>query len=676
MTANNPSPSSLDALHQARALVRRARTAYYTGTPILADVEYDFTVQTILSLESAHPGWRDWDSPLVVVSPAIQHLFSAKRHSTPMRSLANLYSLKDLSDWGAALERLAPAADAFVAELKVDGVSIALTYRDGVLESAVTRGDGVAGEDVTPNIKTIGNLPYRLAENETLEVRGEVYIPLRTFEQINRNREKQGELPFKNPRNAAAGTLRMLDSGEVGKRGLAVLVYGLAGKSPKHSHWETLEWLAGLGLPLTAGNPPSGGEEEALRVRCHTLAQVGEFYLYWAARREALPFQIDGVVVKVDDLALRETLGETSKSPRWAAALKFVAEQARTRLKSVTVQVGRTGVLTPVAELEPVGLGGTTVSRATLHNYDQVDRLGIQLGDWVFLEKGGEIIPKIVGVDKDARTGNEQPVVPPGVCPSCGGPVFRPADEVDFRCDNPACPHQLAERVRHFVSRPAMDMEDIGPALIEQLLAKGLVHTAADLYKLTLADLEGLERMGAKSSQNVMAAIAGSKNRPLNRVIHGLAIRHVGERTARILAQRFASLEALAAAGEEELENIHEIGEVTARSLSAFFKGAAGQELLRQLAEAGVAPTPVESSGGGGRPLAGKTVVITGTLDRPRSWWKGKLEQAGATVTGSVSSKTDYLLAGEQPGSKLAAAVRMNVPVVSGPEMEKLLGGL
>ncbi|MDH4224405.1 MAG: helix-hairpin-helix domain-containing protein, partial [Deltaproteobacteria bacterium] len=305
-----------------------------------------------------------------------------------------------------------------------------------------------------------------------------------------------------------------------------------------------------------------------------------------------------------------------------------------------------------------------------------VDRLGIQLGDWVFLEKGGEIIPKIVGVDKDARTGNEQPVVPPGVCPSCGGPVFRPADEVDFRCDNPACPHQLAERVRHFVSRPAMDMEDIGPALIEQLLAKGLVHTAADLYKLTLADLEGLERMGAKSSQNVMAAIAGSKNRPLNRVIHGLAIRHVGERTARILAQRFASLEALAAAGEEELENIHEIGEVTARSLSAFFKGAAGQELLRQLAEAGVAPTPVESSGGGGRPLAGKTVVITGTLDRPRSWWKGKLEQAGATVTGSVSSKTDYLLAGEQPGSKLAAAVRMNVPVVSGPEMEKLLGGL
>jgi len=438
---------------------------YYTrDTPECDDADYDALVAEIAELEQEHPTWRDWDSPAVTVGAHPTDEFPTRRHAVPMLSLQNAYSVEELHEWVNGLQRLMPdAAFSYTVEPKVDGLAISVVYEEGRLVAAVTRGDGETGEEVTRNVKTIRDLPMTLPESRDLEVRGEVYYALDAFRKLNEEREARGEAVFKNPRNAAAGTLRTLDTTVVAHRRLGILVYALASRSPYDTHSETLQWLGELGFPVT--HPLETAQD---------VTELEALYERWRGHREELGFLIDGIVIKVDDLALRDKLGFTAKSPRWAVALKFETEQARTRLRSVEVGVGRTGRLTPVANLEPVELGGTTVSRATLHNYDQVERLSLQEGDMVYLEKGGEIIPKVVGVDFEARDDGHarKPIEPPRECPSCGTAPQRLSGEVDYHCPNPTCPAQQAERIQHFVSRRAMDIDQVGPALVEQLLDK------------------------------------------------------------------------------------------------------------------------------------------------------------------------------------------------------------
>ncbi|MCZ6644811.1 MAG: NAD-dependent DNA ligase LigA [SAR324 cluster bacterium] len=629
-----------------------------------SDETYDVLIAKVLKFEAGNPALRDWDSPTTHVIAPSQEAFGTRRHSSPMLSLANAYSGEELDEWEAGLRRLLPnAAPTYRAELKIDGLAVAVHYAQGQLAYAVTRGDGTVGEDVTRNIKTIRGLPHNLAEPLTLEVRGEVYYSLSNFATLNQERERLGEPQFKNPRNAAAGTLRMQDTTEVGQRALNIFLYGLSSPHGLPTHSEAMTWLKVLGLPT---------EEHARHFE--SLEQLKQFYEEWKTRRGELDFQIDGIVVKVDELALRDQLGSTSKSPRWAVALKFSAEQASTVLKDLEIGVGRTGVLTPIALLEPVQLAGTTVSRATLHNYDQIGRLHLKLGDVVYLEKGGDIIPKVIGVDIQARaTGTRQEILPPKHCPSCGNAVVSLEGEVDLYCVNPLCPHQRAERIRHFVSRRAMDIESLGPALIEQLLGRNLIATFADLYCLEATQLAELDRMAEKSAANVIAAIEASKTRPLDRFIFGLGIRYVGERAARVLARHFKSLDALQEAAVEDLTDINDIGAVTARSLHAFISDDAQWGLVQDALRAGVNPSPIEDGGGAATALTGKAVVITGTLSISRGRWKTMLENAGATVTGSVSKKTGYVLAGANPGSKLDAAERLAVPVIDEDEMTRLL---
>ena len=677
------------SLHAARLKYRRCLLEYFNGDQqICSDEAYDAMISELAGLESHRPEWRTWESAATrVVAPAMEAA-PTRRHESPMLSLANAYSLDELREWERGILRLVPGENpAYVAELKVDGLAVAIHYEGGVLASAVTRGDGTAGEVVTPNAKTIRGLPHVLPQTIDLEVRGEVYYSLEAFGRLNAARERMGEPPFKTPRNAAAGTLRMMDASVVGARGLSVVIYAVAAGSPKPTHWETLAWLRSLNLPV--------GEHSE---RLESLAEVERFQARWESGRKTLPFQIDGVVVKVDNLELQERMGSTAKSPRWAVALKFAAQRVASRLLEVKPGVGRTGILTPVAILEAVELGGTTVSRATLHNYDQIERLGLMTGDRVFVEKGGEIIPKIVDVDRDARSGGERAIEPPQGCPSCGNPPVRLEGEVDLRCINPDCPAQREDRIRHFVSRPAMDIETIGPALIGQLIDKGLVRSVADLYRLGTSQLESLERMGSKSAANVLGAIDASRAQPLHRLLHALGIRHVGERTARILARHFASLAALRRARPEEMEDIKEIGSVIAQSVHAFFQDPGQVAIIDSLRNLGIDPVsveaqsaksqsmeaqPVEAQDGQPQPpqgnlqgkLQGKTVVITGTLSEPRSRWKARIEEAGGILTGSVSKKTDYLLAGAAAGSKLAAAQRLNIPIVEEAEMRRLLEG-
>lgn len=656
---------------QARLALRRAWQDYLgEGEPRLSDEEYAALLNRVRAFEAAHPAWRDWDSPDTRVDALGLEPFPFRRHGAPMRSLAKLYTVEELRDWEQSLLRLLPGMNppAYVCELKFDGLAISVRYERGRLAAAVTRGDGVTGEEVTRNIKTIRTLPHALAKPLDLEINGEVYYTLKAFDAVNAEREAEGEPAFKNPRNAAAGTLRMLDTSQVRQRRLDMWVYGLAmGEEPRtpfghESHSETLAWLKTLGFPISPEI-----------VLCPTLDDVAAYYESWQHKRAKLPYQIDGIVVKVDSLSIHEKLGATAKSPRWAAAIKFEAEQAATVLKGVEVGVGRTGVLTPIALLEPVELAGTTVSRATLHNYDQIERLGLKLGDTVTLIKSGEIIPKILGVVKEARKGARlKPIAPPERCPSCGSPPKHLEGEVEYHCVNPKCPAQRAERIRHFVSRHAMDIESVGPVLIEQLLAKGLLETYADLYRLRLDDLMALERMGRKSSENVLKAIEASKQCTLARFLFGLGIRQVGERTAQLLARRFKSIDALKQASEADLADVNEIGDITARGIHEFFQDARQLALIGQALKLGVTPA-VEEPLAGPQPLAGKTVVITGTLSEPRPVWKQRLERAGATVTGSVSKRTDFVLAGLSPGSKLDAAREHGVKILDEAEMTALL---
>ena len=661
----NTSGTSASPLAKAREGLRQWLVDYYTGdVPTLSGVERAALAEEVRRLEGeGKPPQRDWISPDVRVTPPLLDPFPEREHAHPMLSLSNVYDMDELREWEATLLRVLPGAQpAYLAELKVDGVAISLLYEQGVLTAAVTRGDGRKGEEVTRNLKTVRGLPHRLPEPLDLEVRGEVYFRIENFEHMNRQRERMGEAPFKNPRNAAAGSLRTLDTSEVGQRGLDVAVYALAGASPRERDSETLAWLATLGFPVSS--PLQTFE---------TLDELEAYYEEIRLERGNLGFHIDGLVVKVDQLALREAAGATSKSPRWAVALKFGAEQVETTLESVTVGVGRTGVLTPIAHLTPVELGGTTVAKATLHNYEQIERLGLRTGLRVLLEKGGDIIPKVVAL-ATGQEGSGEEIKRPEHCPECGMPAARLEGEVDDYCVNPACPAQRFERIRHFVSRGAMDIESMGRVLIEQLLAGEHIETVADLFALEASTLAGLERMAEKSAANVMQSIEASRTRTLDRFLFGLGIRYVGERTARVLARHFGALEALREADEEALADINEIGAVTAKSIVAFFADSEQARVIDQCLERGVAPQPLDLGAAvGALPLGGKTVVITGTLAAPRRQWKDRLERAGAMVTGSVSKKTDFLLAGENPGSKLEAARVHGVTILDEAGMNQLL---
>ena len=657
-----PSASATQArINQLSAMIHQYNYSYYCAKNTddkgkkCTDETYDELVLELKSLENQYYEFKIQDSPNLQIKGEPHSGFPNRKHTVPMLSLGNVYSLDELKSWYTGVKKLLGGqSPEYVCELKIDGVAVSAIYRNGILNAGVTRGDGNEGEEITPNIKTITCLPLRLKDERDLEVRGEVYLPRQKFAALNRKRLISGDPLFKNPRNAAAGSLRLLDSTETSRRQLAVFIYTIAEGIPHETHSGNLDFLTQQDFPVNPETKTVTSIEELL-----------EYCRYWEEHKEELPYDIDGIVLKVNSLKQQRQLGFTAKSPRWATAFKFTAEQAATVLRSIEIGVGRTGVLTPVAILDPVELNGTTVSRATLHNYDQVERFNLHLGDHVILEKGGEIIPKIVAVDATLRSTGAQKIEPPLACPVCGTLALRPEGEVEWRCPNQECPAQQKEKILHFVSRRAMDIDTIGPALIEQLLTKKLLKSAADLYLLRHEDLSGLERMGEKSAQNVISSIVKSKQCELGQFVHALGIANVGEKTARILALHFGRLEKLMSSSSEDLEKIEEIGPVIAESIFDFFQQAEQRQNIADFLERGVVPAEEKILEISDSPFSGKIVVLTGTLSEPRDVWKKRLIQAGANVTSSVSKNTDFVLAGENAGSKLEKAEKFNIYVIN-----------
>ncbi|MGQ9835421.1 MAG: NAD-dependent DNA ligase LigA [Thermoanaerobaculaceae bacterium] len=649
-----------------RQEIRRHEYLYYVlAKPEISDFAFDQLMAELKALEAAHPELVTPDSPTQRVGGQVLDELPQVRHELPMLSLDNTYNEEELNEWYSRVVRaLGRKPDHLVAELKIDGVSLSLIYENGLLARAVTRGNGEVGEEVTANARTIPTVPLRLPEELALvEVRGEVYLPREVFQELNRRRRAEGEEPFANPRNAAAGSIRLLDSGECARRGLRFVAYQiprLVGR-PLTFHSQALELLALWGFATNPGWR-----------RCQDLPCVHEFIKEWGERRRELPFDIDGVVVKCDNLAQQQTLGATSKFPRWAVAYKYPPEGERTKVKAIVVQVGRTGTLTPVAELEPVRLAGTTVSRATLHNADEVARLDVRVGDTVWVEKGGDVIPKVVAVDVTARPPQAEPFAMPQKCPECGSPVVREAGEVAVRCPNPSCPGVQKARLKYFCSRAGLDIQGLGEQRLEQLLKEGLISDPASLWDLDWERLAALPGWGKRSAENLRQQLEEAKKRPLWRLLVALGIRHVGERAAKLLASRYGSLAALAKAREEELMALEGVGPVIARSVSAFFSSPQGRSLVERLRQRGIDPQEAafgESQG----PLAGLTFVLTGTLSRPREQVAALLAAAGAKVADSVSKKTNFLVVGEAPGSKLAKAQALGVPLLSQEDLKRLL---
>src|ERR1043166_9185618 len=579
-----------------------------------------------------------------------------------MLSLDNSY-IEELRAFDQRCQRLADGRSVdYVAELKIDGLSLSLHYEDQLMVRGVTRGDGRVGEDVTLNARTIRSIPLKLRAQlpkgiADLEVRGEAFIPRKVFERINAEREEQEEPRFANPRNAAAGTIRQLDPKITARRKLEMFAYDLlAGeRKPLATHWETLNWLESAGFKVSAE-----------RRLCKSIDEVIEFANKIEAQRDDLNYEIDGLVVKVNSAALQDEFGTTNKAPRWAIAYKYAARQATTQVLSIAVQVGRTGALTPVANLEPVSLAGTTVSRATLHNPDEVKRLGIRIGDWVLIEKGGDVIPKVLKVIESKRNGTEKVFRMPRKCPVCGGEISKPEGEVVSRCIAADCPAQLMGRLLHFASRRAMRIEGLGESLVDQLVASGKVHDAGDLYSLTLSDVTSLERMAEKSASTLLAQIEASKQKDLSNLIYALGLRHVGDRTATTLARHFGSLDALSKATVEELDDVPEIGLTVAQSVRDWFDDPGNIELCKRLEAAGVQTRIERASEPADESLAGKTFVLTGTLaEYTRDEARAAIEARGGRVSSSVSKKTDFVVAGEEAGSKLDKATELGVAVLA-----------
>jgi len=640
-----------------------SRLYYGEGRPQISDRDFDALLAELVALEAANPALRTVDSPTQRVGGEPAEGFAQVAHDPPMLSLENTYDTGEVRAWVGRVERQLGEAPNYVTEPKVDGVSIALLYQHGILVRAITRGNGVLGDDVTQNIRTIRTLPLRIPEApESLQVRGEIYMPRTVFAALNQRRATEGLALYANPRNTTAGTVRLLDSREVARRGLRLSVYQSVTDLGTRSHAEDLERLVAWGLPVAVAPQRCAGLDAVLAVIEH-----------WRTRRGELAFATDGVVIKVDRREHQARLGATAKAPRWAVAYKFDAERAETVVRDIRVQVGRTGVLTPVAELEPVLLAGTTVKRATLHNYEDLARKDVRVGDTIFLEKGGDIIPKVVAVRTTLRPDDSQSFTPPATCPECGEATERFLGEVALRCINPACPAVVRERIRHFVSRNAMDIEGLGEQMIDQLLTAGRIVDFTSLYQLAKQDLLGLERWGEKSAENVLAEIERSKQRPLARLLFALGIRFVGQRVAQRLAEHLGSIDALMAAKAEALEAIPEIGPKVAASVRAFFDHPENRARVSALRAAGVSMVQAGIDPGGERPLAGKVVVLTGGLSRPRSEIKQALEALGARVTGSVSKKTDLVIAGVRAGSKLEQARKLDIEVLDESGLEALL---
>ena len=669
-------PPSKDVENKIEALrekIRHHEYLYYVvDDPEISDLEFDKLMQQLKDLEAQHPELIRADSPTQRVGGKPREGFVKVPHSSPMLSLDNTYSEKELRDWERRIHELSGRSEVdYVCELKLDGMSLALIYEDGKLVRGITRGDGSVGEDVTLNVRTVRSVPLSIPKEKLkkagipgdFEVRGELLMPTASFKKINEERERNGLPTFANPRNFTAGTVRQLDSNITAARRLDYFPYILLqnGRTYFDRHSKTLEALHASGFKV---NP----NHKLVR----SMDEVWAFIQQWEEKRDSLPYEIDGIVIKVDRTSLQDELGFTGKAPRWAIAYKYAARGAVTKLENVRWQVGRTGKLTPVAELTPVAIGGTTVRNATLHNLDEIERLGVKIGDWVRVERGGDVIPKVVEVDKEHPRGRKE-IEAPEKCPVCGTKVVRTEGEVDYRCVNANCPAKLRETILHFASRGVMNIDGMGDALVNQLTERGLVKNVADIYKLTKDDLLSLERMGDKSAQNILDEIENSKKLPLERVIYGLGIRMVGERTAQFLAEHFGSMEALESAGVEELQDVNEVGPRIAESIAEFFGISANRKLVERLREAGLKLTGQKKQRG--TKLVGKTFVLTGTLAHfTRDEAKKMIEDAGGKVTGSVSKKTDYVVAGTDAGSKLDKAKELGVHVIDEKEMQRIVG--
>jgi DNA ligase (NAD+) len=669
------SPAIEKKIDALREKIRHHEYRYYVlDSPEISDAEFDALMNELKRIEADHPKVITPDSPTQRVGGKPREGFVKAKHSSPMLSLDNAYSEEELRDWERRLHELSGRTDIeYMCELKLDGMSLALVYSDGRLERGITRGDGSVGEDVTLNVRTVRSVPLVVANDKLkkagipadFEVRGEMLMPLAAFRKLNEERERQGLAVFANPRNFTAGTVRQLEPSITAQRRMDYFAYLLLknGRTYFDRQSKAMDAMEAAGFKV---NPN--------RKLAKNLEEVWKFIQSWEHKRESLPYEIDGIVIKVDRTAWQQELGFTGKAPRWAIAYKYAARGAVTQIENIVPQVGRTGKLTPVAWLKPVPIGGTTVSRATLHNMDEIERLGVKIGDWVEVERGGDVIPKVVRVveDKDHPRGNQQFEMPEH-CPVCGGNVVRTPGEADHRCVNANCPAKLQGTILHFASRHVMDIDGLGEVLVNQLAERGLVKNVADLYKLKKDDLLQLERMGEKSAENVLAEIEASKKLPLERVIYGLGIRFVGERTAQFLAEHFGSLDAVINASAEELEEVNEVGPRIAESIVEFFGDEHNRKLVSDLRKAGLTFTGQKKEKG--TKLAGKTFVLTGTLARhTRDEAKKMIEDAGGRVSGSVSKKTDYVVAGSDAGSKLDKARELGVNVIAEEELEGLVG--
>lgn len=665
--------SAKKQVEKLREEIRHHEYLYYVlDAPEISDAAFDKLMNQLKALEAEHPGLRTPDSPTVRVGGTPREGFQTVQHERPMLSLDNAFSYDALRDWDRRVREISGRKDIeYIAEHKFDGLSISLHYADGILIRAVTRGDGRTGEDVTPNVKTIRSVPLRVDQatlkkvklGPNFEVRGEIMMPADSFEELNRRQAETGGKIFVNPRNAAAGSVRVLDPSITAQRKLDFFAYYvyIEGKEPFPKHSDALDALKQLHFRASSDWELCDGIEEVIR-----------YCTAWDAKREKLPYEIDGVVIKVNSIGLQNELGFTAKAPRWAIAYKYPARQEQTVVKDIVVQVGRTGTLTPVAMLEPVQVGGVTVSRSTLHNMDEIERLGVQIGDTVLIERAGEVIPHVLKVVKEAR--DRHPFKMPTKCPVCGSAIHKVEGEVAYRCLNSACPAKRRESLLHFASRHAMDIDGLGDKIVDQLVDRDLVKDVADLYALKLDELANLERMGEKSAQNLLDEIDKSRQAGLQRVIYALGIPFVGDRTAELLANRFSSMEELANAKEEELYEVAEVGPKVASGILEFFSVPANRKVIKKLEKSGVRPK-AERRAVRSTEFAGKSFVFTGALaNRSREEAGELVQQHGGKVSGSVSKKTDYVVVGADPGSKYDKAKELGVAILTEQEFEKLIG--
>ncbi|MBN1613749.1 MAG: NAD-dependent DNA ligase LigA [Deltaproteobacteria bacterium] len=665
--------SALRRIEQLRSQIEHHNLRYYQlDDPEISDAEYDRLLQELIEIESSYPDIDVSDSPTHRVGAPPLEKFEPFRHRMPMLSLANAFSEEEILDFHARTKKFLGATDeiTYVTEPKMDGVAVSLVYEKGLLTAGATRGDGSVGENVTENIRTISSIPIRMKKHsgatvpEVVEIRGEVFMDTEGFKRLNRRRIAQGETPFANPRNAAAGSLRQLDSKVTARRPLRMYCYGIGLQSGAtfHTHWEILESLSLWGFCV---NP--------LARKAGNIDLCIEYYHEIQKLREDLPYEIDGIVIKVDDLALQERLGAVSRNPRWALACKFQATQATTTIEDIVVQVGRTGVLTPVAIMTPVQIGGVTVSRATLHNQDEIDKKGIRIGDRVVIQRAGDVIPEVVKVITANRDGRERSFSMPATCPECSAEVVRLEGEAAHRCIGLACPAQIREHIKHFASRGGMDIDGLGEKLVAQLVEKGLIGDPADLYYLKREDLLSLERLAEKSADNLLSSLERSKSPPQEKLLFALGIRHVGEHIARVLASAFPSLESLMQASRAEILSLRDIGPEVAGSITRFFHEPANLKVIEKLRQAGVQPqiyAPPQSL-----PLSGKSFVFTGTLSgMARSEAKQIVESLGGQVSASLTKTTDYLVAGTEAGSKLRKATDQDVEILDEEKFLALIG--